>query len=150
MQQQNGARLSANACWLKPIHRVAKKENRMQIKNFSHCFDILVKFQPHSTGPFYDNAISRPCLATWLQIKEYCQNNSLWLRSYPLHIKRRQNISCRMKSIKVSESTATTLACIYMDLKNASCLISTNGQHWERDGSRQKPEPLDNQSECSS
>ena len=32
--------------------------------------------------------------------------------------------------------------CIYIDLRNASCLILTNGQHWERDGGRQKPELL--------
>ena len=37
-----------------------------------------------------------------------------------------------------------TLACIYMDLRNLSCLISTSGHHLERDWSRQKPEPLDN------
>ena len=36
------------------------------------------------------------------------------------------------------------LVCIYMDLKNLSCLISTSGHDWERDGSRQKPEPVDN------
>ena len=36
-----------------------------------------------------------------------------------------------------------TLACIYMDLRNVSCLLSTSGHHWERDGSRQNPEPLD-------
>ena len=40
------------------------------------------------------------------------------------------------------------LACIYMDLRNVSCLISTSGHHWERDGSRQKPEPLDNWIRC--
>ena len=38
----------------------------------------------------------------------------------------------------------TPLACINMDLRNILCLISTNGHHWERDGCRQKPEPLDN------
>ena len=27
-----------------------------------------------------------------------------------------------------------------MDLRNVSFLISTSGHHWERDGSRQKPE----------
>ena len=39
-----------------------------------------------------------------------------------------------------------TLACVYMDLRNVSCLISTSGHHWAwaRDRSRQKPEPLDN------
>ena len=36
------------------------------------------------------------------------------------------------------------LACIYMDLRNVSCLITTSGHHWERDGSWQKPESLDN------
>ena len=35
-----------------------------------------------------------------------------------------------------------------MDLRNSSCLISTSGHHWERDGSRQKPEPLDNWIRC--
>ena len=35
------------------------------------------------------------------------------------------------------------LACIYMDLRNLSCLISTSGHHWKRDGSRQKPKSLD-------
>ena len=40
------------------------------------------------------------------------------------------------------------LACIYMDLRNVSCLISTSGHHWERDGSRQKPGPLDKWIRC--
>ena len=43
---------------------------------------------------------------------------------------------------------AAPLACIYMDLRNVSCLISTSGHHWERDGSRQKPESLDNWIRC--
>ena len=40
------------------------------------------------------------------------------------------------------------LACIYMDLRNVSCLISTSGHHWERDGSRQKLGPLDKLIRC--
>ena len=43
---------------------------------------------------------------------------------------------------------AAPLACIYMDLRNVSCLISTSGHHWERDGSRQKPGPLDKWIRC--
>ena len=35
-----------------------------------------------------------------------------------------------------------------MDLRNVFCLISTSGNHLERDGSRQKPEPLDNLIRC--
>ena len=36
-----------------------------------------------------------------------------------------------------------TLECIYTDLGNVSCLISTSSHHWERDESRQKAESLD-------
>ena len=31
-----------------------------------------------------------------------------------------------------------------MDLRNVSCLTWTSSHHWESDGIRQKPEPLDN------
>ena len=36
------------------------------------------------------------------------------------------------------------LACIYMDLRNASFLITASGHHWGREMSRQKSEPLVN------
>ena len=35
-------------------------------------------------------------------------------------------------------------ACIYMDLRNVSCLISSSSHHWDRNWSRDKLEPLDN------
>ena len=37
---------------------------------------------------------------------------------------------------------SSALACIYMDLRNASFLIIASGHHWEREMNRQKPEPL--------
>ena len=37
-----------------------------------------------------------------------------------------------------------TLAWIYMNLRNVSCLIIASGHHWENKMSRQKSEPLDN------
>ena len=48
----------------------------------------------------------------------------------------------------VNWMTLLALACIYMDLRNVSCLTWTSSHHWERDGSRQKPEPLDNWIRC--
>ena len=61
----------------------------------------------------------------------------------------------RIKMLNVVESAeykllinALQLACIYMDLRNVSCLTSTSVHHWQRDRSKQKPEPLDNWIRC--
>ena len=41
------------------------------------------------------------------------------------------------------KQSVRTLAYTYMDMRDTSCLITASGHHWEKDGNKQKPEPLD-------
>ena len=73
--------------------------------------------------------------------------SGLYHRSYltfpHLRRNRSRDSSFVKECILIEIYSHPSLACISMDLRNVSCLMSTSGHHWERDGSRQKPEPLD-------
>ena len=47
-------------------------------------------------------------------------------------------LSTEVMEIVNADYQSKPLACIYMDLRNSSCLILTSGHHWERDGSGRK------------
>ena len=78
-------------------------------------------------------------LTVWRHIQKQSAHSltTVWLQHG-------QSRDSRRRSWTIAAYILQALACIYMDLRNSSSLISTSGHHWERDGGRQKPEPLDN------